>query len=305
MVKKGRGVANGEWFEAVATLWRKEIMPELPEVEMVVRHLRRLLQGRRIEQAELLRPRLAPELTPRQFAMRLKGATISEVERRGKHILVHLTNGRTWITHLRMSGRFLLFEAGTEVESEAIRFVHASFRLADGGRLLFTDQRHFGLMMVVETAGLGEVESLRRLGPEPLAAGFTVGYLEEVCRRSRQAIKLLLLDQSKVVGLGNIYAAEALHRAGIDPRLEAARLTRPRLERLHGEIIAVLDEAIAVGSTLNTDPREVYGRYGNGAFEENWRVYDREGEPCQTCGDLVRRFTQGGRSTYYCAVCQR
>jgi formamidopyrimidine-DNA glycosylase len=105
--------------------------------------------------------------------------------------------------------------------------------------------------------------------------------------------------------LGNIYAAEALYRAGIDPWLAAERLTRPRLARLHGEIVEVLREAIEVGSTLNTDPREVYGRYGNGAFEENWRVYDREGQPCRECGEMVRRFTQGGRSTYYCGVCQR
>jgi formamidopyrimidine-DNA glycosylase len=280
-------------------------MPELPEVEMVVRHLRKLLDGRRIEQARLLRPRLAPELTPRQFALRLRGAGIGEVTRRGKHILVELRNGWTWITHLRMSGRFLLLEPGLDPEVEGIRFTHATFRLDDERQLIFTDQRHFGLMMVVETERLGEVESLRMLGPEPFDPAFSADYLLERCRGSRQAIKLLLLDQSKVVGLGNIYAAEALFRAGIDPRLAAGGLTRRRVARLHGEVIEVLREAIEAGSTLNTDPREVYGRYGNGAYEENWRVYDREGQPCQNCGELVRRFTQGGRSTYYCGVCQR
>lgn len=271
---------------------------------MVVRHLRRLLAGRRIDEARLLRPRLAPDLTPRQFAARLNAASIDEVARRGKHILVQLSNGRTWITHLRMSGRFLLFAAGSDPADEPPPFIHATFRLDDGSRLVFTDQRHFGLMMIVRTAELGAVESLRRLGPEPFAPEFTADYLAGVCEKSRQAIKLLLLDQSKVVGLGNIYAAEALHRAGIDPRLASARLTRPRIARLHEEILLVLGEAIEVGSTLNTDPREVYGRYGRGAFEENWRVYDREGSPCLTCGEPVRRFTQGGRSTYYCAVCQ-
>lgn len=280
-------------------------MPELPEVEMVVRHLGSLLAGKRIAQARLLRPRLAPDLTPRQFAQRLRGAEIRAVVRRGKHILTHLGNGWTWITHLRMSGRFLLLEAGIDPEAEGLKFVHATFRLDDERQLIFTDQRHFGLMMVVETGSLGELESLRSLGPEPFDPAFSVDYLAERCQGSRQAIKLLLLDQTKVVGLGNIYAAEALHRAGIDPRLAAERLTRPRLARLHAEIVGVLREAIEVGSTLNTDPREVYGRYGNGAFEENWRVYDREGQPCRKCGDLVRRFTQGGRSTYYCGVCQR
>ncbi|MFM8392391.1 MAG: DNA-formamidopyrimidine glycosylase family protein, partial [Acidobacteriota bacterium] len=185
-------------------------MPELPEVEMVVRHLGSLLAGKRIAQARLLRPRLAPDLTPRQFAQRLRGAEIRAVVRRGKHILTHLGNGWTWITHLRMSGRFLLLEAGIDPEAEGLKFVHATFRLDDERQLIFTDQRHFGLMMVVETGSLGELESLRSLGPEPFDPAFSVDYLAERCQGSRQAIKLLLLDQAKVVGLGNIYAAEAL-----------------------------------------------------------------------------------------------
>lgn len=275
-------------------------MPELPEVEMVVRHLRSLLQGRRIVRARLIRPRLAPDLTPRQFAARLRGAEVTEVARRGKHILVHLGSGWTWITHLRMSGRFLLFEG----EAGEAPFTHATFRLDNGWWLIFTDQRHFGLMMVRRTAELPSLESLRRLGPEPFDADFSVDYLADRCQQSRQPIKLLLLDQTRVVGLGNIYAAEALHRAGIDPRRPAGELTRPRLKRLHEEIREVLREAIEAGSTLETDPREVYGRYGSGAFEENWRVYDRQGEPCLTCGGQVERLTQGGRSTYYCGSCQ-
>ena len=268
---------------------------------MVVRHLGRLLRGRRIERASLLRPRLAPDLSPRQFAARLRQATVVEVRRRGKHILVDLASGWTWIIHLRMSGRFLLFET----KAEAAPFTHATFELDNGWRLDFADQRHFGLMLVVRTREVESVESLRRLGPEPFDEAFSVDYLTGRCRRSRQPIKLLLLDQSKVVGLGNIYAAEALHRAGIDPRRPAGDLTRSRLSRLHVEIREVLREAIEAGSTLNTDPREVYGRYGNGAFEDNWRVYNREGKPCPGCGELVQRFTQGGRSTYYCATCQR
>lgn len=279
-------------------------MPELPEVEMVVRHLDKLLAGRRIEQARLLRPRLVPDLSPRQFSTRLKGAEVRRVWRRGKHILADLSNGRTWITHLRMSGRFIRIEPG-DLNTEPVAFTHASFRLDDGSTLLFTDQRHFGLMMVVETKELGRLESLSKLAPEPFDPAFSVDYLIDRCGRSRQAIKLLLLDQSKVVGLGNIYAAESLHRAAIDPRLVAAAIDRPRVERLHREILEVLSEAIEVGSTLNTDPREVYGRYGGGAFEDNWRVYGREGAPCFTCGDLVQRLTQGGRSTYYCSGCQK
>ncbi len=275
-------------------------MPELPEVEMVVRHLGSLITGRRLERVRLLRPRLVPDLSPGSFAARMKGATVEEVRRRGKHILAQLSNGRTWITHLRMSGRFLYLDPG-EVE---VAHTHAHFRLDNGKDLIFVDPRHFGLMAVVRTADLGEVDSLRRLGPEPFAAEFDAGYLLEQCRRSGRAIKLLLLDQTRVVGLGNIYAAEALHRAKIDPGILSNQLTAEQVARLHGEILAVLREAIEVGSTLHTDPREVWGRYGGGAFEENWRVYDREGLGCYTCGSKIRRLTQGGRSTYYCPGCQ-
>lgn len=276
-------------------------MPELPEVEMVVRHLRALMAGKRLEKARLVRPGLAPGLTPRQFAGRLRGASILDVARRGKHILAHLSNGHTWITHLRMTGRFLYVEA----ESEPIPHTHAIFWLDDGKKLLFVDQRHFGLMMVVKTSEWEDVEALSKLAPEPFDPAFTADYLLAQCRRSRQAIKVVLLDQTRIVGLGNIYAAEALHRAGIDPRMPAERLSPPRAVRLREEIVAVLGEAIEAGSTLNTDPREVYGRYGGGAFEDNWRVYDREGDPCFACGSAIQRFTQGGRSTYYCPRCQK
>ncbi|NBO64371.1 MAG: bifunctional DNA-formamidopyrimidine glycosylase/DNA-(apurinic or apyrimidinic site) lyase [Acidobacteria bacterium] len=276
-------------------------MPELPEVEMVVRHLRSLLLGRRIVRARLLRPRLAPGLSPRQFGARLRGGKIGRVERRGKHIVIDLDNGWTWVTHLRMSGRFLL----SGIEPVEFPFTHATFDLDSGRRLLFTDQRHFGLMMVVRRAELESVDALRRLGPEPFDEAFSVEYLKLKCHQCRQPIKLFLLDQTKVVGLGNIYAAEALHRAAIDPRRTAASLTPSQLERLQAEIRKVLHEAIEVGSTLNTDPQEIYGRYGSGAFEDNWRVYDREGEACLSCAAKVERIAQGGRSTYFCPACQR
>lgn len=276
-------------------------MPELPEVEMVARHLRALIAGRTFIKAQLLRPGLAPETTPRQFAQWLKNARVEEVTRRGKHILAHLSNGRTWITHLRMTGRFVY--GGLDLEPPP--HTHAAFWLDNGQKLLFADQRHFGLMMVVGRGELEHVAHLSKLAPEPFDAAFTASYLYETLKRSKQAIKLFLLDQTKVVGLGNIYAAEALHRAKINPELPANKLSKPRTEILYREIVSVLNEAIEAGSTLETDPREVYGRYSDGAYEDSWRVYEREGLPCLTCAAAIRRLAQGGRSTYFCPRCQR
>ncbi len=267
---------------------------------MVARRLRDLIAGRAFVKARLLRPGLAPENPPRQFAGWLKGARVDEVSRRGKHILTHLSNGRTLITHLRMTGRFLYLGQ----DEENVPHTHAIFWLDNRRKLLFADQRHFGMMMIVKTGELSEVEPLRKLAPEPFDPAFTDQYLVERLKRSGQAIKLFLLDQTRVVGLGNIYASEALHRAGIDPRLPANRLSRRRAAVLRRELIEVLREAIETGSKLETDPREVYGRYGEGAFADNWKVYDREGQPCFICLAPIRRFTQGARSTYYCPRCQ-
>lgn len=276
-------------------------MPELPEVEMVARHLRALIKGRTFIKAKLLHPGIAPEHSPRQFAAQLRGARVIEVARRGKHILTHLANGRTLLTHLRMTGRFLHVGA----DEEHAPHTHAVFWLDDEQKLLYADPRRFGRMLIVKTAALEQTRALRALAPEPFDAAFTPAYLHDVLQRSRLPIKLLLLDQTRVVGLGNIYVSEALHRARISPRLPAQRLSRPRTHLLHQEIIAVLNEAIANDSTLNTDPRELDASYTGGRYESMTRVYDRAGLPCLACGAPIRRFTQGGRSTYHCPQCQR
>lgn len=276
-------------------------MPELPEVEMVARHLRALIAGRTFIKAQLLHPGIAPEHSPRQFAAQLRGARVLEVTRRGKHILTHLANGRTLLTHLRMTGRFL--HVGAD-EAHAPH-THVVFWLDDGQRLLYSDPRRFGRMLIVKTTGVEQAQALRKLAPEPFDAAFTPAYLHDVLQRSRLPIKLLLLDQTRVLGLGNIYVSEALHRARINPRLPAHRLSRPRAALLHQEIIAVLNEAIANDSTLNTDPRQLDASYTGGAYESMTRVYDRAGLPCLACGAPIRRFTQGGRSTYHCPQCQR
>jgi len=274
-------------------------MPELPEVEIVTRRLRTLIVGKTIIKAQLIRAGLSPENSPRQFASWLKGARVEEVARRGKHILAHLSNRRTLITHLRMTGRFIYLDH----DADHTPHTHAALWLDGGKKLLFDDQRHFGLMMVARTAELDRVKHLSKLAPEPFGQEFSPEYLHQTLKRSSQQIKLALLDQTKVVGLGNIYASEALHRAKINPRLPAKRLSRPRIASLHKEILAVLGEAIANDSHFDVETGDLdtsYGGYGQVA-----RVYEREGQPCPVCRAPIRRFTQGARSTYYCPRCQR
>lgn len=277
-------------------------MPELPEVELVARALDRLIAGRRFASAKLLRAGLAPENTPREFARALRGARVERVGRRGKHILAETDNGRVLITHLRMTGRFVLLRPRAPLP----KHTHALFRLDDGRRLAFTDQRHFGMMKVALAERLSEERSLRGLAPEPFSAEFTPDYLASVLARTRKSLKDVLLDQRRVTGLGNIYAAEALHLARVNPFGEAARLPRRQVARLHRAILEVLGEALAHGSTMNVDPENIEGSYfGGGGYTGRWRVYDREGEPCRRCREAVRRVSLAGRSTYFCARCQQ
>ena len=276
-------------------------MPELPEVELVARSLDRLVSGLRIEAARLIRPGLAPEHPPREFARSLRGGKFEKVGRRGKHILAELDNGRVLITHLRMTGRFLLLPERRPLP----KHTHALFRLDDGRRLAFTDQRHFGLMKVVSLERLADARELRGLAPEPFSAEFTPDYLASVFARTTRALKDVLLDQTKVTGLGNIYAAEVLHLARVNPFTTASHLPRRQVTRLHRAIQDVLGEALAHGSTMNVDPENIDGSYfGGGGYNRRWRVYDREGEPCPKCKDLIRRVTHAGRSTYFCGRCQ-
>jgi len=276
-------------------------MPELPEVELVCRFLNKLVTGRRIENAQLLRERLAPHSTPRSFSKNLIGSTITSVHRRGKHILFDLDNGRTLLTHLRMSGRFMLLPA----EIDPPKFTHAVFELNGGERLVFQDQRHFGFMRVAATQEMSDLPEIKKLAPEPFSNEFSVGYLHDVLKRSNKSLKEFLLDQTRVCGLGNIYAAEALFLAGVHPATRSNTLSRPRTALLHENIRQILTEAIDAGSTLNIDPSNSDSAYYGGEYERYWRVYEREGQPCSKCGGLIRRWKQGGRSTYFCPACQK
>lgn len=276
-------------------------MPELPEVELVAKSLNKLVSSRKIIAAELRRERLAPFDSPSDFAGKLKNSKINFVHRRGKHVLFDLNSNQTLITHLRMSGRFMLLPA----ERELPKHTHAVFYLEDDSRLAFQDQRHFGLMKIVETDKLREAKEIKNLAPEPFSEEFSPHYLREVFSKSKKSLKEILLDQTKVCGLGNIYASESLFLAGINPRVSANRLSARKTNVLFEKIREVLAESIWHGSTMNVNPENIDGSYYGGAYENQWRVYDRENAPCVKCRTAIKRIKQSGRSSYFCPKCQK
>jgi formamidopyrimidine-DNA glycosylase len=294
-------------------------MPELPEVEHVVRALRRAVFGRRILSTEIKLAKLILPLPRSVFRRKLKDTRITGVDRRGKFILIKLENdgalpngrasdtasaqkrGLVLVVHLRMTGKFLSLAPDEELPKHA----HAIFYLDNERRLVFADQRQFGVMKLVAASRLTRARGISELAPEPFSDEFSLVYLKGVLARSRRTLKTLLLDQTKVLGLGNIYAAEALFRARINPFKSAATLSSRRTERLHQAILDVLSDAIADSSTSRVDLEAPDGFSYGEAFERFWQVYEREGEPCVKCGSPIRRVAHGGRSTYWCPRCQR
>lgn len=276
-------------------------MPELPEVEHVVRALRRSVNGSRIVVSEVTLPKLIQPLTTASFNRQLKRGRITAVNRRGKYILIELDSNLTLAVHLRMTGQFLVLKPDDQLP----RHAHAVFYLDDERRLVFRDQRQFGVMKLVASCGIDKLKGIDELAPEPFSEEFSPAYLKETLRRSRRTLKTILLDQTRVLGLGNIYAAEALFRARINPFKIASGLSAKRVERLHQAIRDVLRAAVSGNSTSRISLENAEGFSYGEAFGKIWQVYDREGEPCFKCGARIRRLTHGGRSTYWCPTCQR
>jgi formamidopyrimidine-DNA glycosylase len=268
-------------------------MPELPEVETTVRGLRRVLEGRRIARIEARRPDLRRAL-PEDLGQRLTGARVTGLRRRAKYGLIDTDRADTLVFHLGMSGHWRIDPV------EIAKHDHLIIETDDGRRLALNDARRFGSLDLVRTEDLEEWPPFEALGPEPLDLD-----ARELKRRlaGRTApIKLLLLDQRIVAGLGNIYVCEALFRAGIHPRRAGGSISLDRLRRLVPAIHDVLAEAIAAGGSTLRDFVAPGGELGY--FPKSFAVYDREGTEC-ACGGRVKRMVQGGRSTFYCPRCQR
>ena len=286
-------------------------MPELPEVETVRRGLEPVLEGARLTRVRQNRPDLRFPF-PQRFAERLEGATVERLDRRAKYLLFPLSTGETWVTHLGMTGRFTLDGAQLGEFEEAApiggKHEHVSLCATRGGqvtRVGFADARRFGFMGLIPT---GEVEAhpwFAGIGPEPLGNGFSAAHLAAAFRGTAQNLKVSLLDQRIVAGLGNIYVCEALYRARISPLTAAGKVSGPRLERLAAAVRDVLAEAITAGGSTLRDFANAEG--GQGYFQHRFDVYGREGEPCRSegCPGVVKRIVQAGRSTFYCPSCQK
>jgi formamidopyrimidine-DNA glycosylase len=277
-------------------------MPELPEVEAVRRQLEPVMQGTRFARVIVRREGLRRPF-PARFASRLRGTTVRSLTRRGKYLLAELSSGETLLMHLGMSGSFEVAPAKASRAGKGSKsdpHDHVVFEMSSGSAITYNDPRRFGVMDLVSTRELDRHRTVAAIGPEPLSPAFDADALAQAVKGRRTSLKAAMLDQRVVAGLGNIYASEALHLAGLSPRRRASSIAtasgapRDAAVRLVAAIKKVVREAIG---------RNQGRRYRGGRF----RVYDREGEPCLTdeCKSVVRRITQAGRSTFYCAVCQR
>ncbi|WP_133364669.1 bifunctional DNA-formamidopyrimidine glycosylase/DNA-(apurinic or apyrimidinic site) lyase [Qipengyuania sediminis] len=271
-------------------------MPELPEVETTVRGLARVLEGQRIERVVPRRADLRRAFPP-DLVQALTGARVTGLGRRAKYGLIHTNRGRTLVFHLGMSGRW-------RIDPETLGPHDHLVLETPAHRLALNDARRFGSIDLVEEAALGQWPPFAALGPEPLGEALTAAHLRAAMRARKPAIKVLLLDQRVVAGLGNIYVCEALWRAAIHPRKAGGKVTGPQLARLVPAIRAVLEQSIADGGSTLRDFARPDGELGY--FASRFDVYGREGKPCARAdGGTIRRIVQGGRSTWYCPRCQR
>jgi len=277
-------------------------MPELPEVEVLRRSLEPHLVGDTIERSLVRDPRLRVPIEPRELAKRVTGRAILALRRRSKYLLIDLAGskgGETLVVHLGMSGRLTLVPAAEPEEPHE----HVAFYLRSGRRLRLRDPRRFGMVLALPTLGLAESRHFAGLGVEPLGPGFDGALLAAAAAGRRGPVKSFLMDAGVVVGVGNIYATEALFRAGIHPTRSVARLSPVRWERLARAVIEVLTQAISQGGTTLNDFAD--GEGNSGYFQVALSAYGRAGEPCRACGGPIRRIVQSGRSTFYCPRCQR
>lgn len=290
-------------------------MPELPEVETVLRGIEPVMAGQVIADVDVRRSDLRGGV-PADFKTTLRGRRVLRMQRRGKYILAFLEGGTGFSLHLGMSGRVLVVSSR---EDYALRtHDHIIFTMKDGSRIVFNDARRFGMAFLVDEKNWSAHESFAKMGPEPLGPEFTGDILAARLKGKSSPIKTVLLDQSVVAGVGNIYACEALHMAGISPLSKASSVRGARAEALAAAIQTVLEKAIASGGSSLRDYHHADGTLGY--FQHHFLAYDREGEPCSRCAcrppgrgaikpsrgkpALLKRMVQSGRSTFYCARCQ-
>src|SRR5215212_6454843 len=287
-------------------------MPELPEVETVIRQLEPEVEGHRVLRLEVLDERWSRPVPPERLGAAVEGARIERLGRRGKYILMGLDGDRTLVMHLRMTGNLILREGDEVIDpSEGRRLyesersteeqhLRARFVLDDGRELWFTDPRRFGEAFLIDDSRLEE--RFAKLGIEPFSPEFTPKALGEMAAGRKAPLKSFLLDQSGVAGVGNIYADEALFRAELHPLSPAGSMKPEHLEALRDGVVAALEAGIDAGGSSIDDYRDARGE--KGSMQNEFLVHTREGEECRRCGGTIVRIVVGGRSTYFCPSCQ-
>ncbi len=274
-------------------------MPELPEVETVRRSLELTLPGRVITDICVRESRLRFAVNEAELTDLILRRKVVRLSRRAKYLIIHFTKGSCLIVHLGMTGQVLIVPAAAPLDKHD----HVIFTLNNGFEMRFRDPRRFGCVIAVAEENLREHATLKGLGPEPLTDEFTPDYLFGRSRKSKKPVKNFIMDQQIIVGVGNIYASEALFLAGIHPSRAAGRIRLERWHKLHAAIRQVLQEAIALGGTTIDDFRSSDG--SSGYFQQKLRAYGRQGEPCRNCQTAIRSQTLAGRSTFYCPRCQK
>jgi formamidopyrimidine-DNA glycosylase len=274
-------------------------MPELPEIEVLRRSLEPLLVGERIVGLRVRNTSLREPVDRRRLGSVVRGRRIEELRRGAKYLWIDLEGDQTLVVHLGMSGRLTLVAADAPVEPHE----HVAFQLDGGRRLAFRDPRRFGLVFALPARRLAADRHFAALGVEPLGDGFSGDVLAGLAVRRHGPVKTFLMDGHLVVGVGNIYASEALFGAAMHPRRSVARISMESWRRLAAAVRRTLRRAIAEGGTTLNDFADGEGR--SGYFQVSLNVYGREGEPCPRCGRAIRRIVMGGRSTFYCPGCQR
>lgn len=272
-------------------------MPELPEVETVRRGLTKLVEGSTIKSVDVLYPKMV-NLPPKDFENALKGKKIDRIDRRGKYLLIRLSDHLTIVSHLRMEGKYDVEPDGAPLD----KHTHVVFHLTNGRELRYNDTRKFGRMNLVDTGTEMSVAGLKTIGPEPTEQALTLDYITAIFKKSRKVIKPFLLDQSNIAGLGNIYADEVLWLSKINPKQPVNSLKPAQIKRLRKNIITEIQMAIDGHGTTVHSYSTAYGEAGN--FQNHLNVYGRQGEPCPRCGTKIVKIKLAQRGTHYCPKCQ-
>ena len=274
-------------------------MPELPEVETIKRELLEKVKGKRVSGVRVEKEKSVKLVSPGEFEKILVGKVFSDIQRRGKYLIIYLDSESTLIVHLRVTGRLLFSKDGQKIP----KYTKIIFTFDDGSQLFFSDMRGFGTAYLVAGTDFGLIPGLAQIGPEPLESNFSPEVLANLLRKKRGKIKPILMDQSFIAGVGNIYAQETLFRAGIHPERDVSTLSKEEIKAIYESLTTILRQAIAHRGTSTDTYVDLNGK--KGSFEAQLQVYGKEDQTCMKCGNPIRKKKIAGRGTCFCPKCQK